>query len=365
VRASTLGHGPDTGSAATAAVGEPVWTGPADQVELRASDPVAGVKLYFVAERPPGAHPAAGFALAQPLFDAGGGQPPILGRVAWAGRGAPPARRPAYGNVRLAFVHHTDNPNGYARADVPSMLRAIYDFHRHVRGWNDIGYNFAIDAFGRIWEARQGGIDRPVVGAQAGGYNLVSTGVAVLGTFAADPPPPPAIAALEQLLAWKLSLHGVPIAGRVTVHVDPPSAFYTPFAPGAAVSLPRVAGHRDGDSTDCPGDALYAQLPSIRQRVAGIAGSQARITLVAPFGLKPVAPVTLSGWLVTVGGGPIAGAPIELQELTPAGGRLTLAFVSTAADGSFSASVSVSKGARLRAVHTAMPASVSGELAVR
>jgi hypothetical protein len=37
------------------------------------------------------------------------------------------------------------------------MLRAIFAFHRDVRGWNDIGYNFVIDAFGRIFEARAGG----------------------------------------------------------------------------------------------------------------------------------------------------------------------------------------------------------------
>ena len=28
------------------------------------------------------------------------------------------------------------------------MLRSIYVFHRYGRGWNDIGYNFAIDRFG-------------------------------------------------------------------------------------------------------------------------------------------------------------------------------------------------------------------------
>ena len=72
----------------------------------------------------------------------------------------------------MAFVHHTENPNGYSPGEVPAMLRAIYAFHRYVNGWNDIGYNFVIDAFGRIFEARAGGIDEPVVGAHAGGYNL-------------------------------------------------------------------------------------------------------------------------------------------------------------------------------------------------
>ena len=71
----------------------------------------------------------------------------------------------------MAFVHHTENPNGYCRGEVPAMLRAIYVFHRYVNGWNDIGYNFVVDLYGRIFEARAGGIDEPVVGAQAGGYN--------------------------------------------------------------------------------------------------------------------------------------------------------------------------------------------------
>ena len=61
------------------------------------------------------------------------------------------------------------------------------------------------------------------------------------------------------------SLHGAPALGRVTVEVAPDAAFYTPFRPGAHVSLPRVAGHRDGDETSCPGNAFYARLPSIRR----------------------------------------------------------------------------------------------------
>ena len=47
------------------------------------------------------------------------------------------------------------------------MLRAIFVFHRYVKGWNDIGYNFVIDSYGRVFEARAGGIDEPVVGAHA------------------------------------------------------------------------------------------------------------------------------------------------------------------------------------------------------
>jgi hypothetical protein len=272
VSASTLGHGPDRSAAAGPLFGEAIWTGPADYVQLRAARPLRGVRLHFVTGHggPRAASVAATPPLATPVLDAGSGQPPIIARAAWAHRQAPHAP-PAYGTVKLAFVHHTVNPNGYSAGEVPAMLLAIFDYHRYVRGVNDIAYNFIIDAFGRIWEARAGGIDEAVIGAQAGGYNLESTGVAVLGTFSDVVAPPAAIAALERLLAWKLLLHGLPTLGNVTVEVDPAAAFYTPFRPGAQVSLPRIAGHRDGDLTDCPGNAFYARLPAIRRRAAALA----------------------------------------------------------------------------------------------
>ncbi len=364
VPASTAGHGPDAASAATQRAGECIWSGRADEVELRSEQPVDGVQLHFVTARSSPAVEASGFALAQPVLDAGGGQPPVIARDAWAGTQAPPRVPPDYGNVRLAFVHHTENLNGYAPGDVPAMLLAIYQYHRYVRGWHDFGYNFAIDAFGRIWEGRQGGIDRAVIGAQAGGYNRVSTGVGMLGSFVSSTPPPAALDALERLLAWKLSLHGVPTHGRVTVHVDPATAYYTPFAPGAAVSLRRISGHRDGCSTNCPGDALYAQLPAIRERVAGLTGQPARITLVAPYGTRARTPTVLKGWLVGVGGEPIASGAIELEQLFTGNRREPLAAMTTAADGSFTTTVSPARKARLRAVHGTAPAAVSNELIV-
>ncbi len=296
---------------------------------------------------------------AGPALDAGPGQPPIISRNVWAQGHAPPRFPPAYGSVRLAFVHHTETPNGYSPGEVPAILLSIYHFHRYVRGWNDIGYNFAIDAFGRIWEARAGGIDEAVIGAQAGGYNLVSTGVAVLGSFMDVVPSAAAIGALERLLAWKLSLHGVPALGRVTVEVDPADAFFTPFAPGANVSLPRVAGHRDGDSTSCPGNAFYARLPSIRPRVAALAGVPAAVTLTAtPVVATPGSAVTLSGRLRELGGSPVGGAPIEVQQVTARGAK-TIATTTTAADGSWSAAVGPPANLLLRALHRPAPATVS------
>ena len=245
----------------------------------------------------------------------------------------------------MAFVHHTENPNGYAASEVPAMLRAIYVFHRYVNGWNDIGYNFVIDLYGRIFEARAGGIDEPVVGAQAGGYNMASTGIAVLGMFTSAPISRAARGALEALLAWKLSLHGVPAQGSVTVRVNPAGAIYSRFPANARVPLPRIAGHRDGDATECPGDVLYGDLSAIRVGVQRSAPNPTRATLalaapaVAPgtpatsptpgtpatpepagtpgTGAPPTGPAqVLSGALELLDGTPLAGAPVLIQVRT-------------------------------------------------
>jgi hypothetical protein len=295
---------------------------------------------------------------------AGPGQPPIIARAGWGRRGAPPRFPPSYGSVKLAFVHHSETPNGYRPGDVPAILRSIYQFHRFVRGWNDIGYNFAIDAFGRIWEARAGGVDEPVIGAQAGGYNLYSTGVVILGTFMSALPSSSALAALERLLAWKLTLHGVPALGSVAVRVDPSGAGFTGFAPGQRVSLPRVAGHRDGDQTACPGNALYARLPSIRSRVAGLAGTRAGLTLVAePLQLTPGETATLSGKLALPRGASVAGAPIELQTIARHGAEVgtptTIATAVAAADGTWSTTLAPTENTLVRALHRPAPATVS------
>ncbi len=361
--ASSVGHDPDGPTPGDRLFGEPLWTGPADRVELRADRAVHGVTVHFVTPpaAPSGARAAAGYPLAGPVLDAGPGQPRIIARQAWALGQAPPSHAPVYATIKLAFVHHTVNPNGYSAADVPSLLLGIFQYHRYVRGYWDIAYNFLIDLYGRVWEGRAGGIDSPLQGAHAGGYNGESTGVAVLGDFMDVVPSAAAIGALERLLAWKMSLHGVPTHGDVTVVVNPSDAFYTPFAPGAHVSLPRIAGHRDGDQTDCPGNAFYARLPSIRPRVAALAGKPARVTLNLPAGAVAVAgqPFAASGRLHALGSARgLPGAPVEVQRLR-GGRRLTLATAVTAADGSWSAAISPRFNILVRALHRPSPATLT------
>jgi hypothetical protein len=348
--AAGAGHGPD--GAPRERIGDPIWVGEADEVQLRGA--ASGVRLHFVAASAQPDGRVAQLPLVPVDLAAGGGQPPIIARSAWS-QGARPRVAPSYGDVRLAFVHHTENLNGYGAGAVPAMLYAIYLFHTDVRGWHDIGYNFVVDEFGRIWEAREGGVDAPVVGAQAGGYNAVSTGVAVLGSFQSALPSAAALSALQQLLAWKLSLHGVAAEGQVTVAVDPAGASYTPYAPGTHVTLPHIAGHRDGDSTDCPGDALYGQLPAVRGAVSAMAGVAARLTMA---GALP----SFGGGLALLDGTPLSGATVEVQRLASTGAWQTMASAVTAADGSWAAQLSLRTSALVRALHRATPAAVSAPL---
>ncbi len=159
-----------------------------------------------------------------------------------------------YFEVHAGFVHHTVNANSYTRAEVPGIIRSIYAYHTKSRGWSDIGYNFLVDRFGRIWEGRAGGIDRPVVGAHTLGYNDDSFAMSAIGNYDIKQPSSAMIEAYGALFAWKLSLHGVDASSK--------SQWVT------SRSFQAINGHRDAGSTACPGRYLYAKIPQIRTLAA-------------------------------------------------------------------------------------------------
>ena len=203
--------------------------------------------------------------------------PAIVTRAEWGADETLRSGSPSYAPVKVAFVHHTASGNVYAQADAPGIVRAIYAYHTKTLHWSDIGYNFLIDRYGTIYEGRYGGIARGVIGAQAGGFNTGSTGISVLGTFIDQAPPAETVAALERLLAWKLGVAGLDPTGTSTLTCGLTDRYVN----GAKVTFPVIAGHRQANYTECPGDAFYALLPAIRANVAKRVGASLNAALSA------------------------------------------------------------------------------------
>ena len=236
----------------------PVWVGRAVGIEVRAIGRVTRARALTVRS------PVSKVPL---RVTAATGMPRVVLRSGWQADESIRRAKPVYADtLRMAYVHHTAGTNTYSRLEAPAVVRGIEVYHVEGNGWNDIGYNALVDRFGTVYEGRFGGLDRNVVGAHAKGFNTGSFGIAVMGDFRTVDPPPAAVDALVRTLAWRLDL----------AHVDPLSTFNAissgneRFAPGIPVFLRAISGHRDTGLTTCPGERLYAQLPTIARRVAAL-----------------------------------------------------------------------------------------------
>jgi hypothetical protein len=208
-------------------------------------------------------------------------QPPIVTRAQWGADESLRGGFAGYGEtIKAAFVHHTTGASDYTSAEVPGMIRAIYAYHTQTLGWSDIGYNFIVDRFGRLYEGRWGGIDKPVIGAHTGGFNTDTVGVAALGDYEADPVPAAVEAGFGQVLGWKLGLHGRDPYGRTTLVSGGGASSRYPI--GQVVEFDVVSGHRDASFTLCPGRYLYPRLPVLRSEAATYMGQPGPFRAVRP-----------------------------------------------------------------------------------
>ena len=279
-------EGPDPGSPDDAGLQgtPPVWTGEAGCVRLRlripADDEVGAVRVVFVnssgtAERPSlldraGAALARAWGMATEPFamrpaEATAAQPRIISRSGWGAKEKLRRCGPDYAEdgVKMAYVHHTVNSNRYSPSRSDDLIRGIYAYHVRGRHFCDIAYNFLIDRFGRIFEGRYGGIDQPVIGAHAMGFNTGSTGVAALGTFTSTKAPAKMLRAFKRLLAWRLDVAHVRPSGKAVMVSAGGSA--QKFKKGQQVTLPAISGHRHTGYTTCPGGFLFRKLGPIRR----------------------------------------------------------------------------------------------------
>jgi hypothetical protein len=288
----------------------PLWVGRADGVQARVSSTGHAPSDVRVELVDPGTSAADATAGSTPRDSASAmeTQPPILTRADWGADESMRVGTPAYNaTIKVGFVHHTDTANDYTEADTPAVIRSIYAYHVKSNGWNDIGYNFLVDRFGRIWEGRYGGITRAVLGAHTGGFNTDSFGTSLIGTFTTTAPPAAALASLEQLFAWRLGAYYRDPTATATLKSAGGAAKY---AAGTFHTFAVVSGHRDAGNTSCPGDATYARMSAIRTAVSGYLGtafvdpsvSATRVPVgsTTPLTIKAAGSLNAPAWTIDV-----------------------------------------------------------------
>lgn len=153
----------------------------------------------------------------------------MITRQQWGARAPKNPPQPAPKSARDTFMVHYSTGQELGRPNTAQWVREIQAFHMDGHGWNDIGYNYLVDAAGRVFAGR--GWD--VIGAHCEGWNTRAIGVCFLGN---DDPgvldvTPAGRAAIRQLYAEACQRFGRQLTPK---------------------------GHRDGFPTACPGDELEA-----------------------------------------------------------------------------------------------------------
>ncbi|CAG2065325.1 unnamed protein product, partial [Timema podura] len=155
----------------------------------------------------------------------------ILTRREWL---AQPPLHPTdslYHPVPYVIISHTATEPCVKQADCTFFVRTVQTFHIESFGWWDIGYNFLVGGDGYAYEGR--GWNH--VGAHALGYNNVSIGISIIGTFISVLPPDSQLLAAKQLIQRGVEL------GKVSPNY-------------------KLLGHRQVSATESPGTALYDEI---------------------------------------------------------------------------------------------------------
>ncbi|WP_432546381.1 N-acetylmuramoyl-L-alanine amidase [Kineococcus sp. SYSU DK004] len=233
--------------------------------------------------------------------------PTIRSRAEWGADESLRRGSPGYSpTIKACVVHHTADGGSYSQSQVPAVIRGMYRYHTVSLGWSDLGYNFVVDRFGGIWEGRAGGITRPVVGAHAGGFNAETFGVSMMGDFTSVAPPAAMLESVARVIAWKLSLHGLPALGSTRLRSA--GGGTARYKAGTDVTLRIVNAHRDVGFTACPGNVGFTKMDQIRSRVAQLMGG------------ATTAATAISAKYAAIGGAAAIGAPTSAEGPARSGG---------------------------------------------
>jgi hypothetical protein len=275
---------PDAGSLEDTGIqGTPlVWTGEqrcaSFRLRLPASDSLRRLRAVFINSSGTASEPSALQALSDRVTSSWGtiagvwaaapaqaasGQPTIITRAEWGANESLRNCGPLYADaLRMTYIHHTATGNTYGRDRADDAIRGIYAYHTKARGWCDIAYQFLVDRFGQIYEGRYGGIDQPVIGAHAMGFNTGSAGVAALGNYLLADPPIAVVRAIKRLISWRMDVgHVSPTAWTTMTSAGGPNQKYRK---GETVLIRTVVAHRRTGYTVCPGH-LFGLMGKIRR----------------------------------------------------------------------------------------------------
>jgi hypothetical protein len=169
----------------------------------------------------------------------------VVPRSAWTNVGPDLANMRAMGGVKLVTVHHGGDGKPFLAVDateVAKHIEGVRQWHRQ-RGMVDIGYHFAIDRAGRVWQLRHMKYEGQHVRIGAGGvrWNEHNAGVVVLGDFT------------KQTLSAAQGERLVEFTGFLRGHY------------GLATAAVKM--HGELVDTNCPGGSLGAFIK--QQRAAG------------------------------------------------------------------------------------------------
>jgi len=156
--------------------------------------------------------------------------PTIVNRSGWGARAAKSKTTMAT-PVQYVVIHHTTGATCTTQAACITKMKGFQNYHMDTNAWADIGYNFLVGEDGNVYEGR----GWTQVGAHTVGYNSKSIGISVIGDYSSRTPTAAAINAAKALIKCGVS------KGYI-------KSGYT------------LRGHRDLDSTACPGNSFYAEI---------------------------------------------------------------------------------------------------------
>ena len=139
------------------------------------------------------------------------------------------------GRVTRLTVHHTGQHKGFRGKSDVEIVQMIDRYHREGRHWSAIGYHYIIGRDGTVYEGRPCHIQ----GAHVAHNNPHNIGISCIGDFDRQLPVSAQLGALAGFLEDQRRRYGV--------------------AKG------RVYGHRELNSSVCPGDELMAWVKAWRR----------------------------------------------------------------------------------------------------